>query len=119
MRGGTLTHNHPDGSSLSLGDLQFASISNLREIRAFDARQDGTMYVYSMKAPDGWPSSEKLNSLRSEFQVERTKLVDDWTSKVDAGTMKRADAALNLNHELWTRLAAKYGVVYKRTTRTK
>jgi hypothetical protein len=65
FRGGTLTHNHPDGYSLSEFDLRLAYQLQLKEIRAVT-----TTATYIVKTGiNGWPDENTIKNLYSTARV--------------------------------------------------
>jgi hypothetical protein len=72
MKGVTLTHNHPNGSSFSPTDILLASSANMREIRAVSSS-----HIYSMTRKDPsrpWPS---ISSLKSEIARAGERIYDE------------------------------------------
>ncbi|WP_046759375.1 hypothetical protein [Kordia jejudonensis] len=72
-----LTHNHPNGSGLSLADIKLFVYMQLREVRAVTA--NGT--VYSMKNI-GINSKKRLDLIKTIKNQE--KFVDNIYGNVDA-----------------------------------
>lgn len=56
-----LTHVHPDGSSLSSADLELASVTGVKEIRAIGLGPNNEHFLYrAWRAGDSWPDPEDL-----------------------------------------------------------
>lgn len=67
MRGGSLTHNHPQGATLSGADIDMLRLSGLQEIRAV-----GKNGIYVMRQPNIWPEEigtiDKIETAYAEIQ---------------------------------------------------
>lgn len=99
MRGGVLTHNHPNGSCFSLADLNTFRLRGLSEIRA--CNQDG---AYVLRLIDKWPkelsSRKKLEEAYNDIEdqvynrfrdlaAQNGKLIIYYLNEADSETMKQ------------------------------
>ncbi len=129
MRGGILTHNHPDGwshpsynprsggHSFSPEDISTAAAVNLSEIRAVSPK-----YIHIMKRPaDGWPDANvAYNSIKQlEKQQQSTgiaKILDARKSNSPVEAQKIEDT-MNADywHDLMTTYAKTINAGYTRT----
>jgi len=74
VRGGILTHNHPDGSFFSWEDIYLAHELNLTEIRA--VQQSNPIQVLSMSRPTGgWVSAADFKVLKEREETENAARV--------------------------------------------
>lgn len=79
MTGGTVTHNHPAGNSLSTGDVQVFMRAGLREMRAVGVRMDGQLVEYSLTSTDGnaLPKFSEINGDQMELVKKHIRVLSD------------------------------------------
>jgi hypothetical protein len=69
VRGGILTHNHPDGSFFSPADIELAHECDLAELRAVSLRDP--LQVFILRRPEGgWRSREEFSELIHQAEIE-------------------------------------------------
>ena len=119
MKGATLIHNHPSGSSFSPTDIKLADWSGLREMQAVgrspvppDEFQLPITYLYSMKM-EGWHSlsQDEVNAVHKDAE-------SDVKSRIGiallVGNMSINEANTIHMHLVWERMAQyafnRYGV---------
>lgn len=106
--GAVVTHNHPSGSSFSPADIMTASLLDLGEIRAV-----GTRFTYSMKpGKDGWPSYELIDASRRKIDQE---VIESYRRRISDIKMDNGQFILEASHEANKRLAAQFGMIYRRS----
>lgn len=73
------THNHPNGTSLSLPDIMFQMTHGIREMRAVGETVDGQRYAYIWRLPDTWPQADRLDvqMAQTDDEVRRFRRVWD------------------------------------------
>lgn len=110
-RDAVFTHNHPTyGGSFSLEDVYFAMKNDLAEMRAV-----GKKYVHSMKRPaEGWPA---VKELIDEYDRANKEVQAEFWKKIYAGQMTPEEAEREHWHEVWTRVARRLNLLYKREVR--
>lgn len=100
LRGAIFTHNHPLGRSLSEQDLEFAMLIGLSEIRAVTRHAR-----YSIRsAEQGWPYLRRV-SLRREVARQKALLIRDLRRNIVKGLISEAQAEMEFEHRLWSRMA--------------
>lgn len=109
MKGCTLTHNHPNGTSLSPDDINLLRLAQLAEIRA--TTDDGTTFF--MKQPKVWPKEidtlEKIEAERKKFnEIAENKAAE----LIIEGKLERKDALRYTSYESNRLFADKYGIEY-------
>lgn len=112
MRGGILTHNHPQGSSLSPTDVELASTMGMAEIRAVA----GPYRVFSMRPPPGgWNEQYTLNVLRPAWNRHNEQVRVRVQAGIDNGSigiMRAMDAHW---HTVWLNVSKELGLDYRHT----
>jgi hypothetical protein len=107
LKGAVLTHNHPDGGSLSEQDLRTAMHAGLLQVRAVTRS-----HRYWVDCPaDGWTSGART-IVSTAMVVERAALRAELGYAVVRGELTRGEAGRALHHLLWTRLARDAILVY-------
>ncbi|WP_139926425.1 hypothetical protein [Hymenobacter sp. DG01] len=107
VRGGILTHNHPDGSFFSVGDVGEAHDMDLTELRAVSNRTPAV--VFSMRRPArGWrkPLFAYYISREEQRCINEVKQPD----QTDAETVRLANA---LFKEQYADILRKFGLTYE------
>lgn len=100
LRGAIFTHNHPLGRSLSEQDLEFAMLIGLSEIRAVTRHAR-----YAIRAAEqGWPYLRRV-SLRREVARQKVLLIRDLRRNIVRGLISEAQAEMEFEHRLWSRMA--------------
>lgn len=101
------THNHPNQSSFSVTDFEFATSANLKEIRAVTSK--GTHIA--TRPASGWPGKEKI----SEEWTSRQNHVRNLSKiQVMQGKFENLKAAhLWQRTETVKRFSAKLGIGYR------
>ena len=123
LTGQTLTHNHPSGSSFSIGDIDLAHDLRLREMRAVT-----NSHTYSMRPPPGgWQKSylnpdtgknQKLGTIvNSRIKQVQQDLMSEF--KVDTLTTEQFNnlvptLQLEHMHRVWTSISKDLGFIYER-----
>lgn len=112
MRGGILTHNHPNGTSLSPTDVELASDLGMAEIRAVA----GPFRVYSMRPPPGgWSEEYTTNVLRPAWNRHNEQIKARVQAGIDNGSigvMRAEDAHW---HTVWLNVSKELGLDYRHT----
>lgn len=104
---GTLfTHNHPEGFSFSIQDVQVAVAQKLVELRAV-----APSWRHMMRPSSTWPS---FQSIRMVAQNETTHVRSDVGGMVQSGQLQRRFADLEILHLIWERVSHKLGFEYFR-----
>lgn len=110
--GATMTHNHPNGSSFSMADYEFAESVNLRETRVIG--RSGVQYSLRLKdANTYWPKMTETE--QSDY---RLALGGSRLRVKQAGTVKVVEHESEHGlHNFWTQWARKYKdtLTYTRT----
>lgn len=101
-----LTHNHPMDKSFSIEDVQMLMRYDLAEIRAV-----GIKNTHVLSTTGGWIT--KLSQQTIE-EIENGVL-RDLGKRVTFGELTKIEAMALHHHELWSRIASKYGWTYTRT----
>lgn len=108
MRGGILTHNHPEDTSFSPADINTLRVSGLAEIRAVTGGG-----VYRLRQPAHWDTA--FNT-RQKIEDEYAKLEQQIEPKVwarcEAGEITVAEYNRIYQHEIVKRLAEDFGLEY-------
>jgi len=115
-----LTHNHPIVASFSNGDIEFASASNLAQIRAVDSK-----YTYTWTRPKkGW-GADKEDDARLQRLADKKKIRDMkslWKKTGNREAQKLIDGGSRdkdfINETVWhlasLAVSKKYGIQYER-----
>lgn len=93
LENGTLTHNHPRGSSFSPEDIKFASGNNLKQIRAVGRNELGETHLYTAtRRVGGWNTSVPRTNESIGKAVARVRA--DMGKRISTGKLspQRADA---------------------------
>lgn len=99
LKGAVLTHNHPDGRSISEPDLEVAMHFGLRQIRAVT-----TWARYWVEPPaEGWKLYRQR--IRRAIAEERPLVIEALRSDIEAGVVTGDDADRLYGHMLWRRMA--------------
>ena len=116
MRGATLTHNHPSGTSFSQEDINMARDWKMNEVRAVGV---GSGYTYSMTRADTSKPWSNEWALRTEISIASEHVYAEAWKGINAGTLSKEDASQSHNHKLWTIVSSKpdLNLKYTRTTR--
>ena len=110
FKGNTFTHNHPRGTSLSPKDIQLACHSEMAEIRAV-----GMTFCYSvMPPPGGWNDQVWNATLQPAIQYYNSEVQSEFLGLIRAGLLTLDEASFRHWHEVWTRVAQKTGLQYRR-----
>ena len=105
----TLTHNHPNGSPLSVDDIGLAVHANLAEVRAFGL-EDGKMVHYSFARPkDGWPDAFMMR-----MAVMRALSDSNLIEHSKATTAENVVVTGRQINQLWGMVADNIGAKYQR-----
>jgi hypothetical protein len=115
-----VTHNHPRGldyddsdprsvgNSFSQEDIDLACFCQLLEIRAVTPKAR-----FSMKpGPAGWSEDYYETTLKPIIERMEAKVNQEFTAAIRAGKITIPEAESRHFHELWTRVAAKAGLIY-------
>ena len=116
MRGATLTHNHPNGSSFSETDIDFAGVADLSEVRVVGV---GNKYTYSMTRTSTnkpWPSK---NDVRESYRDAEGPHYNRIMTSFFAGGISKEDARAELSHSIWADIVKdpSMNLTYMRTAR--
>lgn len=108
MRGGILTHNHPEDTTFSPADINMLRGSGLAEIRAVTSGG-----VYRLKQPTRWDSA--FNT-RTKIEAEYAKLEELIEPKVwarcESGEITLAEYNQIYQHQILLQLAEQFGLDY-------
>jgi len=109
MRGATLTHNHPGGTSFSPGDVAMLRRNNLVEIRAVGTAPDGVTRLYRLH-PDAkfYTLAARPQDVDEDIREQDRKVKDDWGPRIVQGSLTMEDANRDHWHEVMTRFAKDY-----------
>lgn len=106
---GLVLHNHPNGTSFSLHDIQESIRYNVKEIRLFTP--DNT---FILKRPrKGWGISfqdQKVIASYNEICHGVEELLEQFYS---SGKMTLKETESLMNHLVWERFFYKFGIDYK------
>lgn len=115
MRGNTLIHNHPTGSSFSPEDVLFAVQSEMAEIIAVGIdRETHEKIRYSIQPHRGgkWPLAKVVaNTIGdADYRVQTI----NWLA-IREGTLRAEQANARHWHQVWTLAAEQLNLDYSRT----
>ena len=106
LKGATVTHNHPSGSSFSRVDMRTASRCEVGELRAV-----GSQYTHSMKPPpEGWPPWQTIWDAYAKHDAD---VIRGNRERIRLG--RQASPRSDQLHEVWRRVASELGLRYSRT----
>ncbi|MFT4243551.1 MAG: hypothetical protein QM569_14860 [Acidovorax sp.] len=105
--GDTFSHNHPGNGTFSLDDIENAAELRLAEIRAVGPT------LRHMMAPGavGWPTTAQLQAEVARAAEDAQQAV---AALVGADELAERFAQAELNHQVWVRVARKFGLRYTR-----
>lgn len=122
MHSAIATHNHPHGwkyserdprragYTFSSKDMQLACQASLLLIRVVTPK-----FRYMMKPSlQGWNKTYGEKSLHPEYQRTYQEVRTEYRAKVQARLILQTEAESLLRHEVWSRVAARLGLVYCR-----
>ncbi len=115
MKGCILTHNHPAGGAptFSPEDVAVASSYELAEIRAVS--QD---WHHSLRPSSaGWNAQYFDSDIRPSAEKHWKDLRTEFVPLVTSGKMTQKEAAYEMLHQLWVRVANELGLDYQRVQR--
>jgi hypothetical protein len=114
MKGATLTHNHPGGSSFSPDDVALAVRTEMAEMRAVSSE-----WTHSVKPPEGGWSAEwgRKNGLIDSLNRHNMGVRQEFNRRITDGTLEIEEAEADHWHEVWKRVAKDTGVRYERRRR--
>lgn len=109
MPGGVLTHNHPNGATFSVDDIDMMGRTGITELRAIG--RDG---VYVIRQPAEWP--EEINSfekLEKEYSEIQLSLQNEMYEEVLSGRITTDnDYSIEYQRRTLDKLTSKYGFTY-------
>lgn len=109
MPGGVLTHNHPNGATFSVDDIDMMGRTGITELRAIG--RDG---VYVIRQPAEWP--EEINSfekLEKEYSEIQLSLQNEMHEEVLSGRITTDnDYSIEYQRRILDKLTSKYGFTY-------
>lgn len=111
-RDAIVTHNHPNGTSLSRQDYELAEHANAKEIRAV-TRNPVTReaWAYSVHRPDGgWPT---VRALRRVWNRAAAEVKIEVVAAIRAGRLSIDRASVEYQHLIWMRVQSKLDVGYR------
>ncbi len=104
----TLTHNHPNGSPLSIDDIGFAVHANLAEVRAFGL-DHGKMVHFSLTRPvAGWPDSHGMRMAIMKSLSDNNLIKDGKATTADVSITGRE------MNKVYSMMADNIGAKYQR-----
>jgi hypothetical protein len=109
-----LTHNHPNGTSLSSTDVSLAIHHNIQEIRCF-----GTEYRYSLRpGKSGWGitptgAAQEWKEILKVLTPKYQEILDAECEKTKESTALR-NVTIQLMHEVMQILAKRHNFIYRR-----
>jgi hypothetical protein len=115
MRGSDLLmHNHPSSGSFSFDDIKFVLSTDIKEIWAIAPKGEyGNGYFYIRPTlPENKKMDDFLAHLRIEFIEEDNSLQEYMLSKIRRGEISVETAKKTHYHNVWIKLAKKYGWKY-------
>jgi len=105
-----LTHNHPKGSSFSMGDVKLAMTFNLKGIRAC-----GSRHRYYLNRPaSGWSREMWEKKIKPLAEKIHNDVFQQFSELVDKGELTPEEASYRHWHEVWSRVAKEVGLDYGR-----
>lgn len=113
LPGNVVTHNHPTDASFSAKDVEFASLTQLAEIRAV-----GPRFTFSLRPKAGDFTRALWLEHGTEIQVAEEQVRTLWRkAKVVHGAQsaKAAKVLQTQSHKLWLRLSKRLELTYSRT----
>ena len=108
FRGNIFIHNHPGGSSFSPADVEIAAKSGVIEFRAITDTKRFVLRPPKGGWPDGWWASVG----REAFQLVDMQVRGELRDLVNEGIMEQSEANARVLHEVWTRMAERFGFYY-------
>jgi hypothetical protein len=112
--GRVFTHNHPNGSSFSPEDIQFAYAHAPLEFRVVCER-----FTYTLRPPAGGFQLEELNEyIHPAFKRLYDKIHQPIHYKCNTGKITLDEYWERFPHELWLAVAADTELRYERVERT-
>lgn len=104
-----LIHNHPRGTSFSIGDIGSACVHGLAEVRVV-----GQVWRYIMRPPeDGW-SAEFWERVKIRIATFTQDLEAAQGKLIAQGLLDPAEADMLLMHQVWEQMAEEFGFNYTR-----
>lgn len=102
VKGGALVHNHPNGTSFSLGDFYFASVNQLTEIKVVTRFRGKPVEMTARpEAGFGWPSFLDVRDMLARDEVLAKH---KWYLRFESGSVDFDTANHVVFHEMWVRL---------------
>jgi hypothetical protein len=108
MKDRVLIHNHPNGSLLSLEDVDMAYKANVREIRAVTSH-----VTYSLPRPEGGWESENLNRFKEKFHDTLNGFYKTYLPQVKEGIYDSATASIITQVSTWDTVSKDTKLKYK------
>ena len=108
MKGGILTHNHPENTTFSPADIYMLKRAQLSEIRA--ATKGGT---YMLRPPAVW--DERFNSKQKiwdEYSKLEKEIEPGFHSQYKSGEITIEQYNQRFQHEILKKLSEKFGLEY-------
>lgn len=110
LTGSYFTHNHPNGTSFSLEDVQFAIAHNLQKIRTVSPNGK-----YSITQPaKGWQKGNWGSIIKTSYTKHNNAVYSEFSKAIDERRMSRTVAEALHGHEVWSRVADETGLLYWR-----
>ncbi|MFT4107734.1 MAG: minor capsid protein [Lacrimispora sp.] len=109
MRGGVLTHNHPEGATFSPDDISVLGDTGLSELRAIG--RDG---IYVLKQPKEWPEAiNTLEKMYKEYEDIQKALEKDMHEEYLSGRINtNQDYSIEYQKRIVEQLTDKFGLTY-------
>jgi len=96
MKNGVFTHNHPSGTDLSVHDIYFAAVNDLKEVRAVGIHEiSGERMEYRMLRPaDGWGKSGDVDTLKNVLDDANKSARKRLWSEIHSGNITGEEAGM-------------------------
>lgn len=106
LKNNVFTHNHPNGTTFSLADIERAIENNLLELRVVTSS-----FRFSLSAPNGWPAIIALGGQIDSAKRRANHIVND---KVRMGEIKPQFAEAEYLHYILVLIAVEFNLIYTR-----
>lgn len=114
MRGAVVTHNHPNGTSLSKADIRLASQHGFAQMRA--VTRD---HIFTLAPARGhaWPAWDGPAGMGAFYERAQAVLAAAWQQELFTGRVGFDEAQGRVVHGILDMLAKQYGLRYHVTSR--
>jgi len=110
LDGNIFTHNHPNGQSFSVGDVDIMLTTDLREMRAVTANGD----VARMIRTGPKVSKKRMKEIEDIARKEAKRIAGELRVAMVKKEITKEQANAEQWHREWTKLAPEIGIRYER-----